>query len=79
MPTETVTTAVEVQKHLRLLLVERAVAGVEGLAANVASTADLHEKITATRNAYVGAAVTDIATLRSSASTRSSEGRAWNT
>ena len=71
MTTETITTtAVEVQEHLQLLLVERALAEVEGLAANVAYMADLDDEITATRNAFVGAAVTDIATLRGQLSGR---------
>ena len=68
MTTETITTtAVEVQEHLQLLLVERALAEVEGLAAYMA---DLDDEITATRNALVGAAVTDIATLRGQLSGR---------
>ena len=72
MTTETITTttAVEVQEHLQLLLVERALAEVEGLVANAAYVADLEDEITATRNAYVGAAVTDIATLRGQLSGR---------
>lgn len=60
----TIPSAVEVSERLQLLLVERALADLEGLGANAAYMADLDEEITATRDAYVGAAVTDIATLR---------------
>jgi hypothetical protein len=56
--------AVEVQIHLSELLVERALALLEGLASNGAYMADLDEEIAATRHAYIGAAITDIATLR---------------
>ena len=71
MTTETTTpTAVEVDEHLQLLLAERALAEVVGLAGNAAYMGDLDEEITATRAAYVGAAVTDIATLRGQLSGR---------
>ena len=60
----TVPSAVQVSEHLKLLLVERALADVEGLGGNATYMADLDDEITATRAAYVGAAVTDIATLR---------------
>ena len=60
----TKSTAVQVSEHLKLLLVERALADVEGLGGNATYMADLDDEITATRAAYVGAAVTDIATLR---------------
>ncbi len=56
--------AVEVSEHLQLLLSERALAHVEGLGGNALYMADLDDEISATRAAYVGAAVTDIATLR---------------
>jgi hypothetical protein len=56
--------AVEVSEHLQLLLAERALAQVEGLGGNALYMADLDDEISATRAAYVGAAVTDIATLR---------------
>lgn len=56
--------AVEAQIHLSELLVERALALIEGLAANGAYMADLDDEIAATRHAYIAAAITDIATLR---------------
>ena len=56
--------AAQASEHLKLLLVERALADVEGLGGNATYMADLDDEITATRAAYVGAAVTDIATLR---------------
>jgi hypothetical protein len=52
------------QDHLRQLQAERALALIEGLEANAAYMADLDDEITATRFAYVGAAVTEIASLR---------------
>jgi len=63
-------TAAQVGEHLKLLLAERALAGVEGLDGNATYMADLDDEITATRAAYVGAAVTDIATLRGQLSGR---------
>jgi hypothetical protein len=62
--------AVEVQIHLSELLVERALALLEGLATNGAYMEDLDEEIAATRHAYIGAAITDIATLRGELSGR---------
>ena len=70
MTTQTPPTAIEVHEHLELLLVERALAEAEGLTANAAYMADLDQEITATRAAYVGAAVTDVATLRGELSGR---------
>ena len=61
--TSTASTA-ELRKRLQLLLAERALAAVEGLSSNALFMADLEDDITATRAAYVGAAVTEIATLR---------------
>ena len=61
---------VELHEHLGLLLAERALAAVEGLAGNRTYMADLDEEIAATRAAYVGAAVTDIALLRAGLSGR---------
>ena len=60
----TLTSAADARDHLRLLLAERALAEVEGLAANRTYMDDLEGEIAATRDAYVGAAVTDIAVLR---------------
>ena len=56
--------AIEMQIHLQDLTTERALASIEGLSANSAYMADLDHEIAATRSAYVGAAVTEIATLR---------------
>jgi hypothetical protein len=52
--------------HIQLqeLQAERALASIEGLASDSAYMADLEQEIAATRSAYVGAAVTEIATLR---------------
>ncbi len=62
--------AVEAQQHLQQLLLARALADVEGLSADPAYMAALQEDIAATRVAYVGAAVTAIATLRGQLSGR---------
>jgi hypothetical protein len=56
--------ALEVQDHLSELLIERALASSAGLAGDGAYMADLEDEIVATRHAYVGAAVIEIATLR---------------
>jgi len=58
------------REHLQLLLAERALAGVEGLSGNAAYMTDLEDEIAATRDAYVGAAVTEIAILRAGLSGR---------
>lgn len=63
-------TAADVREHLQLLLVERELAAVEGLAGNVFYMTDLEDEIAATRAAYAGAAVTEIATLRAELSGR---------
>lgn len=57
-------TAIEMQTHLQDLEAERALASIEGLAENPEYMADLRDEIAQTRHAYVGAAVTEIATLR---------------
>jgi hypothetical protein len=56
--------AIEMQIHLQELHLERALAAIEGLTHDPAYMADLEEEIVSTRNAYVGAAVTEIASLR---------------
>jgi hypothetical protein len=56
--------AVEVHAHLLELQAERTLASIEGLAVDSAYMADLDGEIEATASAYVGAAVTEIATLR---------------
>jgi hypothetical protein len=54
----------QIQIHLQALEAERALASLEGLAKNATYRAALDCEIAATRDAYVGAAVTEIATLR---------------
>jgi hypothetical protein len=56
--------AIEMQIRLRELQAERLLASSEGPAANAAYMADLDDEIAEVSDAYVGAAVTDIATLR---------------
>jgi hypothetical protein len=56
--------ATEMQIQLHQLHAERALAAIEGLAGNDAYMSDLEQEIAATRYAYVGMAVTEIATLR---------------
>jgi hypothetical protein len=56
--------AIEIHTHLLELQAERALASIEGLALTPAYMADLDEEIDATTHAYVGVAVTEIATLR---------------
>jgi hypothetical protein len=56
--------ATEMHTHLQELQAERALASIEGLASDSAYMADLDEEIAATHGAYVGAAVTEIASLR---------------
>jgi hypothetical protein len=62
--TNTTPTAVEIQDELRMLYVERALAELEGLASDETYMADLLDDIQAHRSAFVGAAVTEIASLR---------------
>ncbi len=54
----------EIQIRLKELQVESALASIEGLASDSAYMADLRGEIAAESHAYVGAAVTEIATLR---------------
>jgi hypothetical protein len=56
--------AAEIHTHLKELQSERALASIEGLASDSAYMADLDQDIAQARDAYVGAAVTEIATLR---------------
>jgi hypothetical protein len=53
-----------IHNHLQELEAERALASLEGVASNATYMADLEGEIAATRNAYVGAAVTELATFR---------------
>jgi hypothetical protein len=56
--------ALEVKRYLEGLNEERALASMTPLADDPGYTADLEDEITATMHAYVGVAVTEIATLR---------------
>jgi hypothetical protein len=56
--------AIEMQTHLQQLEAELALALAEGLGDSDDYMADLSEEIAETRHAYVGVAVTEIATLR---------------
>ena len=58
------TTAADLQIRLRALESERATAVLNGLAENGLYMTDLDTEVEATRAAYIGAAVTEIATLR---------------
>jgi hypothetical protein len=54
----------KIQIRLSGLKVDRALASMAGLASDSAYMADLRHEIAAASHAYVGAAVTEIATLR---------------
>jgi hypothetical protein len=58
------TAAIEIHTQLLELQAERALASIEGLAVNSAYMADLDGEIEMTTRAYIGAAVTEIATFR---------------
>jgi hypothetical protein len=62
--TATTMTALDVKHQLELLETERALAHLCALGNDPAYMADLREEISATRNAYVGSAVVEIARLR---------------
>ena len=64
MPAPTPQPAIDIQARLKELQLERVLAASEGLAGDDDYMADLDEEIAATSVAYVGAAVTEIATLR---------------
>jgi hypothetical protein len=67
MPTTsalTTTSAAALREQIALLERERATATLAGVAANELYMADLLGELAATRAAYVGAAVTEIASLR---------------
>ena len=57
-------TAADIKEQLALLERERATAALSGLTDNVLYMDDLADELEATRSAYVGAAVTEIASLR---------------
>ena len=58
------TDAASMRRHLSELHAEQAAAGLDGLLGNHSYRADLEDEIAFMRNAYVGAAVTEIAVLR---------------
>jgi hypothetical protein len=62
--------ATALHHHIRELEAERMMASLHGLASNPAYMADLDDEIDAARHAYVGAAVIEIALLRSELSGR---------
>jgi hypothetical protein len=64
MPTQTTIPAAELRRHLDLLVAERAYIRLEEFE-DPLYEADLDAEILALRSAYVGAAVTEIASLRS--------------
>ena len=64
MPTPISSTAPELRERLQLLYVERALADVSGLSRNGEYMADLEDEIATERVAYIGAAVSEIASLR---------------
>ncbi len=64
MQTEATLTAAKIRADLCLLHAERALAGLEGLGSDPSYMADLLDDINLLKQAYVGAVVTEIATLR---------------
>jgi hypothetical protein len=60
--------AIDIQIRLKELQAERLVAASEGLAANALYMTDLDDEIAELSDAYVGTAVTEIATLRAALS-----------
>ena len=65
MSTDTTTSSInELKERLELLEIERANAALVGLTADASYMADLQDEIAAVQAAYVGAAVTEIASLR---------------
>ncbi len=64
------TSAVDVRHHLDDLLAERSLADAQGLLDVDAYRSDLESEIAAIRSAWVGAAVTEIATFRGQLSGR---------
>jgi hypothetical protein len=57
-------TVTDYRRHLQLLAEEREVARATGLLDDPRYAADLADEIAETRSAYIGAAVTEIASLR---------------
>ena len=69
MTTHTPTTT-DLRSELHQLYIERALAESHGLTNDAAYMADLEDDIAIHRHAYIGAAVTEIATLRGALSGR---------
>jgi hypothetical protein len=63
-------TTTQLHHHLQDLVAERALALVEGLGDCAPYLSDLDGEIAATRSAFIGAAVTEIAVLRGELNTR---------
>jgi hypothetical protein len=64
----TTQSAIDIREHLELLETERALALETALADDAAYMADLREEIVATRHAFVGSAVAEIASFRAALS-----------
>ena len=64
LTTPIASSAADLRERLQLLSMEQSSAALAGLGANAHYTADLADEIAATRAAYIGAAVTEIASLR---------------
>ncbi len=64
MQTEANLTAAKIRADLRLLYAERALADLEGLGTDPSYMNDLLDDIDSLKEAYVGAVVTEMATLR---------------
>ena len=64
----TTQSATDIREQLQLLETERALALETALAHDAAYMADLREEIVATRHAYVGSAVAEIASFRAALS-----------
>jgi hypothetical protein len=60
----TAQSAIDIRQHLELLEIERAAALDTALRNDVAYMTDLREEIVAARHAYIGSAVTEIASFR---------------
>ena len=63
------TSAPALRERLQRLEQERAFAGLTGLAGNELFMEDLADELEAVRSAYIGAAVTEIASLRAALGT----------
>jgi hypothetical protein len=59
-----VQSATDIRQHLELLEIERALALETALRNDLAYMSDLRDEIVATRHAYVGSAVAEIASFR---------------